>query len=57
MVRANMCDCCTEIYNEDNLKPILVGKYTLKMCPDCYNIFFKNYTAILADGKRNKKPK
>ncbi len=54
MVRANMCDCCKEIYNNDNLKDIPVGKNTLKMCPECYNAFFKLYGIALEEIKKRK---
>lgn len=31
----NKCDCCGEIWNNDNLIKFNIGKYGLYICPDC----------------------
>ena len=32
----NMCDCCKDIWNVDNLKVIQVGEHELHLCSECY---------------------
>ena len=52
-VNANMCSCCKDIWNENNLNSINLGKHKLYLCPDC----FKEYEGIVkrtyTDGQKN----
>ena len=42
MTNIDMCSCCGEIWNRDNQKQIFsLGKYSLHLCPDCYNEYIK----------------
>ena len=39
----NQCDCCKEIWNRDNLKPLLVGDTNMFLCPDCFENFNNDF--------------
>lgn len=39
----NQCNCCKEIWNKDNLKPLLVGDTNMFLCPDCLEKFNNNF--------------
>lgn len=42
MTKPNSCDLCQEIWNKDNLIPIIItDSHRLLLCPDCYNKFEK----------------
>lgn len=36
MINPDVCSCCGEIWNRQNLKNIPLGKHKLHLCPDCY---------------------
>ena len=36
MINPDMCCCCGEIWNRDNLQVVSIGKHKLLLCPDCY---------------------
>ena len=42
-IEANMCSCCKEIWNQNNLNSVSLGKYNLYLCPEC----FKEYKDVL----------
>lgn len=41
MINPDICSCCGEIWNRQNLKKIPLGKYELHLCPDCYAEYIK----------------
>lgn len=45
-MNVNECDCCREVWNEDNLKSKIIGNTLLWLCPDCANEFDKQYISI-----------
>ncbi len=42
----NQCDCCKEIWNKDNLKPLLVGDTNMFLCPNCFEKFNNNFIEL-----------
>ncbi len=41
MINPDVCSCCGEIWNRNNLKRIPLGKHRLKLCPACYSEYAK----------------
>lgn len=41
MINPDICSCCGEIWNRQNLKKIPLGKHELYLCPDCYAEYIK----------------
>lgn len=41
MINPDICNCCGEIWNRQNLKKIPLGKHELCLCPDCYAEYIK----------------
>lgn len=35
-VKANMCSCCQEVWNQTNLIEVSLGEHSLYLCPDCF---------------------
>ena len=35
-VKANMCSCCQEVWNQVNLNEVSLGEHSLYLCPDCF---------------------
>ena len=35
-VKANMCSCCQEVWNQTNLVEVSLGEHSLYLCPDCF---------------------
>ena len=54
MVNPGMCNCCREIWNEQNLKNVSLGKHKLHLCPDCYEEYTKSFNDILSELKSLK---
>ena len=50
-IGANMCACCKEIWNQDNLKAIRLGDHKLYLCPDCHKEFVGIVKKAYADGQ------
>ena len=50
-VRANMCDCCKEIWNQQSLKRFPLGKYELNLCPECA-AEYEHVSGQMTNGKR-----
>lgn len=46
MSNINICGCCREVWNQNNLKLIKLGRQRLYLCPDC----FKEYESILYEA-------
>ena len=42
-INADMCSCCKEIWNQDNLNSVNFGNSKLYLCPDC----FKEYKGFI----------
>ncbi len=49
MINFDVCSCCGEIWNRQNLKNIPLGKHELNLCPDCYSEYFKPFDNIIAE--------
>ena len=49
MISPDVCSCCGEIWNRENLKNIPLGKHELHLCPDCYAEYFKPFDKIMAE--------
>lgn len=45
-VHPDLCGCCREIWNRNNLVKIPLGKHTLQLCPDCYKEYRKTISSI-----------
>ncbi len=43
----DMCSCCEEIWNRENLKNIPLGKHELHLCPDCYREYIISNNKVL----------
>ena len=43
MINPDICSCCGEIWNRQNLKNIPLGKHELHLCPDCYAEYIKPF--------------
>jgi len=58
MISSDMCSCCNDIWNRQNLKKIPLGKHELHLCPDCYAEYIKPFNNIRAEveGKIIKRP-
>ena len=48
-IQADMCDCCKEIWNENNLKDIKVGDHIMHFCSDCFTEYIKPLNTIRAE--------
>ena len=35
-VKADMCSCCQEVWNQVNLTGVSLGEHNLYLCPDCF---------------------
>ena len=46
MINPDICSCCGEIWNRQNLKKIPLGKHELYLCPDCYAEYIKLFDEI-----------
>lgn len=46
MSNINICGCCREVWNQNSLKLIKLGRQRLYLCPDC----FKEYESILYEA-------
>ena len=55
MRNPDVCNCCGEIWNRDNLNSISFGKNAMHLCPDCFaeyeNIIFSAFEAGFRKGK------
>lgn len=51
MINPDMCSCCGEIWNRQNLPNIPLGKHELHLCPDCYKEYTKPFDNILSELK------
>lgn len=49
-VKANMCSCCQEVWNQVNLIEVSLGEHSLYLCPDC----FKELQKMIDNGRRVK---
>lgn len=54
MINPDICSCCGEIWNRENLKNIPLGKHELHLCPDCYAGYIKPFNEILSGLKAHK---
>ena len=52
---ADICNCCGEIWNRDNLKPILIGSTNIFLCPECIKDFNDDYVRRSKIDKTIKK--
>ena len=48
-IQADMCDCCKEIWNKNNLKDVKVGEHILHFCSDCFTEYIKPLDKISAE--------
>lgn len=53
MVSPDMCSCCREIWNRDNLKSVNLGEHKLNLCPDCFGEYDKIIKRAYTDGQKN----
>lgn len=51
IVCLDLCGCCREIWNRNNLVKIPLGKHTLQLCPDCYKEYAKELRNIATKEK------
>lgn len=49
MINPDICNCCGEIWNRQNLKKIPLGKHEMHLCPDCYAEYIKLFDKIRAE--------
>lgn len=49
MINSDICSCCGEIWNRQNIKSIPLGKHELHLCPDCYAEYIKPLNNIRAE--------
>ena len=49
MINPDMCSCCGEIWNRENLDNIPLGKHTLHLCPDCYKEYITSCQLSIKD--------
>lgn len=54
MINPDICSCCGEIWNRENLKNIPLGKHELHLCPDCYSEYIKPFKEILLGLEAHK---
>ena len=53
MVNPDICSCCEEIWNRDNLHSLKLGKHSLHLCPDCFKEYVKTIEKAYMDGQKN----
>ena len=46
-INPDICSCCNNIWNIENLKNIKLGKYELHLCPDCYREYIISNNKVL----------
>lgn len=56
-INADMCSCCNEIWNRDNLNLINLGKHKLSLCPDCNKEYMEIVKRAYTDGQKNPSKK
>ena len=49
MINPDICSCCGEIWNRQNLKNIPLGKHELHLCPEYIKPFKRKGIAKLLD--------
>lgn len=47
MINPDVCSCCGEIRNRENLRNIPLGKHNLHLCSDCYAEYIKRFKESL----------
>ena len=52
-VNADMCACCQEIWNHNNLNSVNIGKHKLYLCPDCYKQYMEIIKRAYTDGQKS----
>ena len=59
MPRPNICSCCQDIWNSENLEPVNLGKNKLYLCPGCYkeytDVVYSAFKAGFKEGKNTDK--
>ena len=56
-MNTNQCDCCKEIWNQDNLIKLPISKNDdlhLYLCPDCNKKFHKMYQVKVRKTKKKE---
>lgn len=56
-VEADICVCCKEIWNHNNLVPVNLGKHKLYLCPDCFKEYMGVVKRAYAGGQKNPSKK
>ena len=56
-VNADICACCREIWNQNNLNSVNFGKHKLYLCPDCHKEYVEIIKRAYTDGQKNPSKK
>ena len=56
-IEADVCACCKEIWNHNNLESINLGKHKLYLCPDCFKEYDEIIKRAYTDGQKNPSKK